>query len=293
MDSVKTYQKVDSSENNVSFGISRMEDIFEKRKGVVDEPHRHDFYTVLIVKQAKGVHKIDFHSYELGSNQVFFVSPGQVHQVMEERKSIGFSMVFSSQFLIENSIQLSFIDNLNLFQNYGETPPLEPDTQDFEKIVSFTNEIYSLHNSDSEMKELSIGSFLKLLLIACNNSCSLEISNFQIEESNHRIIIEFKQFVDKHYKKEHSTSFYAEKMNLSSDYLNRVIKSKIGKTTKEYIQSRIIIEAKRLLFFSTLSNKEIGYELGFTEPSNFSAFFKKTTGFSPSIFKKNEHIGFS
>ncbi len=293
MDSVKTYQTVDSSNTNISFGISKMEEIYEKRGGKVDEPHRHDFYTVLIIKKAKGTHKIDFHSYNLGENQVFFVSPGQVHQVMEETKSIGFSMVFSSQFLIENSIHLSFIDNLNLFQNYGETPPLQPDEENFKKIDNFAHEIFALHNSNSPMKELSIGAFLKLFLIACNNSCSLDVSNFQIEETHNRILLEFKKSVNQHYKTQHSTSFYADKMNLSSDYLNRVIKSKIGKTTKDYIQSRIIIEAKRLLYFSDMSNKEIGYELGFSEPSNFSAFFKKTTGLSPSIFKKNENIGFS
>ncbi|MBL4708824.1 MAG: helix-turn-helix domain-containing protein, partial [Flavobacteriales bacterium] len=57
---------------------------------------------------------------------------------------------------------------------------------------------------------------------------------------------------------------------------------------KEYIQSRIITEAKRLLYFSKLSNKQIGYELGFGEPANFSAFFKKCTGFSPSNFLQKE-----
>ncbi|MEN8958192.1 MAG: helix-turn-helix domain-containing protein [Flavobacteriales bacterium] len=64
----------------------------------------------------------------------------------------------------------------------------------------------------------------------------------------------------------------------------------MGKTAKDYIQARIITEAKRLLYFTNLSNKEIGYELGFNEPANFSAFFKKNTEVSPSKFKKTELI---
>ena len=68
------------------------------------------------------------------------------------------------------------------------------------------------------------------------------------------------------------------------------MKSKIGKTAKDYIQARIITEAKRLLYFTGISNKEIGYELGFNEPANFSAFFKKNTQLLPSNFKKIEIV---
>ena len=94
--------------------------------------------------------------------------------------------------------------------------------------------------------------------------------------------------VVKDYKKEHSTSYYANALYITPDHLNRTFKSKTGTTAKDYIQSRIITEAKRLLYFSDLANKEIAYELGFNEPGNFSAFFKKHTQLSPSNFKKNE-----
>ena len=113
--SVKTYHKIDSKHDHSSFGISKMEDIFTTRNGKVDEPHRHNYYTVLIINEAHGVHKIDFNSYNLSKNQIFFVAPGQVHQVTETQQSIGYVMTFSNQFLIQNSISLSFIESLNLF----------------------------------------------------------------------------------------------------------------------------------------------------------------------------------
>ena len=126
MESVKIYQEVYSEEGDVSFGIFRMEDIYEEQNGEPDEPHRHSYYTVLIVNRGKGLHKIDFNTYDLQNRQVFFVAPGQVHQVIEKEKPIGFAMTFSNQFLVENFIPLSFIDSLNLFQNYGQSPPLTP-----------------------------------------------------------------------------------------------------------------------------------------------------------------------
>ena len=288
MNIVKTYQNVNNKIDSISFGISKMEEIYTKRNGRVDEPHRHNYYTVLIVNKAKGQHKIDFNSYELSNKQIFFVAPGQVHQVIEEEQSFGFAMTFSNQFLIENSIQLSFIESLNLFQNYGQNPPLIPSENQFEAIEGFSNQIFTLFNSDANMKFLSIGAFLKLLLIECNNICSINPIESELDSSGDNLIRLFKNEVEKNYKKEHSTTFYANKLFITPDHLNRTFKAKIGKTAKDYIQARIITEAKRLLYFTDLSNKEIGFELGFNEPANFSAFFKKQTQVSPSNFKKTE-----
>ena len=288
METLKTYHSVNSKNEKASFSISKMEDIYAKRNGKIDAPHRHDFFTVLIIAKAQGQHKIDFNTYELGVQQVFFVSPVHVHQVIEETCSKGFVMTFSTEFLIENGINLSFIESLNLFQEYGQNPPLSPNDIQFKKIEVFANEVYQLYNSNNKMKDLSIGAYLKLLLIECNNVCSIVPVDMNADVSENRILRAFKNRVNTDYKTEHSTSYYAEKLNITPDHLNRTIKSTIGKTAKEYIQSRIITEAKRLLYFSELSTKEIGFELGFNEPANFSAFFKKLTSFSPSTFQKNE-----
>ena len=288
MNSVKTYQKVNTEKEDVSFAISKMEDIYTKRKGEIDEPHRHNYYTVLIINKAKGLHKIDFNTYNLSNQQIFFVAPGQVHQVIETEKSFGYVMTFSNQFLIENSIRLSFIDSLNLFQNYGQSPPLMPSKEKFDAIEHFTDQIFNLFNSEAHMKFLSIGAFLKLLLIECNNICAINPIESDVDTSGDNLIRAFKKGVEDNYKKEHSTTYYANELYITPDHLNRTIKAKIGKTAKEYIQARIITEAKRLLYFTDLTNKEIGYDLGFNEPANFSAFFKKHTQLSPSIFKKKE-----
>lgn len=289
MNSLKTYNKVNSEKDVISFGISKMEGVYVKRNGQSDDPHRHNYYTVLIIKQAKGFHKIDFNSYELSDQQIFFVAPGQVHQIIETEKPIGFAMTFSNQFMIENSIPLAFISSLNLFQIYGQTPPLLPNKKQFDIIEHFSNTIFDLFTSNAQMKNLSIGAYLKLLLIECNNICSMNPIETDIDSSGDNLIREFKELVDTNFRKEHSTSFYANLIHITSDHLTRTVKNKIGKTAKEYIQSRIITEAKRLLYFTELSNKEIGYELGFNEPANFSAFFKKHTQLSPSNFKKREN----
>ena len=73
-----------------------------------------------------------------------------------------------------------------------------------------------------------------------------------IDSSEDNLIRKFKALVDTNFRKERSTSYYANELHITPDHLNRTIKNKIGKTAKEYIQSRIIIEAKRLLLFYRL-----------------------------------------
>ncbi|QFZ54451.1 helix-turn-helix domain-containing protein [Oceanihabitans sp. IOP_32] len=288
MNSVKTYHKAHSETENMSFGISKMEAVYAKRQGRVDEPHRHHYYTVLIIKKAKGLHKIDFNAYNLANHQIIFVGPGQVHQVIETEPSFGYAMTFSNQFLSENAVPLSFINSLSLFQNYDQSPPLQPNKTQFETIENFAENIFKLFKSDDKMKYLSIGAFLKLLLIECNKICAVNPIESDVDTTGNNLIRTFKAAVEKHYHKEHSTTFYAHKLFITPDHLNRTFKAKIGKTAKEYIQARIITEAKRLLYFTDLTNKEIAYQLGFNEPGNFSAFFKKHTKLSPSKFKKEE-----
>ena len=264
-----------------------MEEIYEKHAGKPDEPHRHDFYTILFIKSARGKHIIDFHEFELGYSQAFFISPGQVHQLLEEEKSIGYSMVFSTQFLAENNIPLSFIEDLNLFNDYGMRPPLEIKSEDMSKLEYHCEEMLKFYGSSDKFRMQALGSQLRLFLIYCNSICSIPIDHTQNQEAANSIFKRCKSLVEEYFKREHSTSWYAAELAITPDHLNKAIRSLIGKTAKEYIQSRIIIAAKRLLYFTDLSNKEVGYELGFKEAANFSAFFKKCTGRSPSDFKKD------
>jgi AraC family transcriptional regulator, transcriptional activator of pobA len=285
MELIKTYKHVHHTETEVNFRISRMEDIWDERKGAPDEPHRHDFYTILLVKKANAVHYIDFNKYEMTEKQVFFVSPGQVHQIVEQEKSFGYVFMFSCEFLIRNYIALNFIDDVNLFNDFGSTPPLPVNNPEADKLSGYCEQMLEIYQSSIQFSDQALGSYLQLFLIQCNNLCTLSENNTQIREAGNTILRKFKQLVDENYAKWHNTTEYANALFVSPDHLNRVVKVLIGKTAKEFIQSRIIVAAKRLLYFSEQSLKEIAYELGFTEPANFSAFFKNITGIAPSEFR--------
>lgn len=286
MELIKKYSHTHPENEALSFNIKRMEDVYDITQGRPDEAHRHDYYIILLVKQASGKHIIDFNEFELSKNQMYFLSPGQVHQIIENEKSYGHILTFSSQFLIENGIEKCFIDDLYIFNDYGMNPPLQLTDIEFEKFSLIAEEVYEFEVTNRKFKYQAIGALLKLLLIQSNNVCSLsEDSNTQNTQASVSLLRTFKELLETNFESWHMVSQYAEELHITPDYLNASLKSLTGTGAKEHIQNRILIAAKRLLKFSDLNTKEISYQLGFSDPANFSIFFKKHTGISPSKFE--------
>ena len=133
----------------------------------------------------------------------------------------------------------------------------------------------------------TIGAYLKLFLIECNGHCSLfPGTNTQTIEVEKTIVKSFKTIVEKNYIRSHQVKYYADSLNVTPNYLNEVIKSSINVSAKDFIQNRLILEAKRMILFTEKSGKEIGFDLGFDDPSHFSKFFKSNTGQSLQDFKE-------
>ena len=285
-EAIKTYSSVNRSDSSVHFGISRMEDVYDKHGGEPDTPHRHNFYTVLVVKSGNGEHRIDFNSYNLGPNQLFFLAPGQVHQLISTDRPTGYSIVFSTDFLIQSNIRLDFVNDVNLFNDYGQSPPLRFEQERFNEVVSLCEQLLQTYDKSISYKWDALGALLKLLLIQSHNVCTRS-ENFDHDESGNQLLRKFKALIEQHYNEWHQTSVYANALSVTPDHLNRVVKQLSGNNAKSFIQSRILTAAKRHLYFSELSNKEIAYSLGFEEPAYFSTFFKKCTDLSPSDFRES------
>ena len=80
---------------------------------------------------------------------------------------------------------------------------------------------------------------------------------------------------------------YCEKLFVTEKRLNKATTQILGKTPKQMIDERLLLEAKRLLVHETHTIKEIAYELGFDEPTNFIKYFRKHTQKSPTEFREN------
>lgn len=271
-----------------NFYLERMEVIYEAAQGKADVPHRHDYYTVLFVGEAKGNHIIDYKTYSFQGLEVFFVAPGQVHQVALTERPAGWAFTFSKDFLAANNIPESFISNINLFKAFGETPSLKLDQETYNMLHRVIEDMEHCLPRELTYRDRALGALLQLFLIYCNNS--KQFNQEQIDEENAGVCIlrDFKQLIEEKYSSWHKVNDYASEIHITPKHLSQTIKNITGKSAKEFIQDRLLLEAKRLLLHTDMSVKEVGYALGFEEPLHFSGFFKKRGKISPSKFRKDK-----
>ena len=99
------------------------------------------------------------------------------------------------------------------------------------------------------------------------------------------IIIRFSDLVENNFREQRSVKFYADQLNMHPNYLNSLVKKDTGKTAKESIQNRLLVEIKYLLHTTNLSIKEISGNMGFKDPNYFTSFFTRLEKVSPGNYR--------
>lgn len=96
----------------------------------------------------------------------------------------------------------------------------------------------------------------------------------------------FRVLVEENFKHHWSIERYAHELGLSQARLNRLCRSTRGRTALGLVQDRLVLEAQRLLVYTSATAAMVAYELGFQDPAYFSRFFKRQTGLAPGQYRK-------
>jgi len=267
-----------------------MEDIYRASKGASDVPHRHDYYTILLILEADGRHVLDYNNYNLGPRQLHFVKPGQVHQIVLNRTPSGYVITFSREFLAVNNISETHISDLSLFKAFSDARPLNLDVESTSRLVSVVEQMQQIINAKMLNGDAGLAALLQLFFVYCSNEPTIDPEQMDEENTAICMLRDFKQLVESHYKDWHKVQNYSGHLHITPKHLSTTVKKQTGQTAKALIQDRILLEAKRLLLFTELSIKEVAYGLGFSEPFHFSSFFKKQEGLSPKTFRERKGL---
>ncbi len=270
----------------VPFRYRTMEEIERSKPSIREQPHRHDYFVVIYVEQAEGSHQVDFKSMLLEDHTVYFISPEQIHHLEVHSMPLGHVLLFTPDFLQQHSVSPQVLFDMNLFFNCDEAPPVFIPEKNREEIKSLVQRIKEEHAFQSSQWEEVVGALLKVLFIWLQRIKRERFETNQPWESRKsQIVRQFKKDLEVFYKKKHKVGDYADLQNLSSVYLNEVVKGETGQSAKEYIQNRIVLEAKRLALYSDWSMKQIAWELGFEDSAHFSRLFKKCQGLTFTQFR--------
>lgn len=147
----------------------------------------------------------------------------------------------------------------------------------------FIEEFHTTDNNQTEMLHL----LLKRLLILTTRVAKEHYQEEKLfEEERFNLMRQFSILVNQHFKSEHQVQFYAQQLHKTPKNLARIFNGFNCSSLSTVIQNRLATEAKDFLSGTSLSVKEIAFELGFKDASHFSRFFKKATHLKPSDFRK-------
>lgn len=254
-----------------SFGIQDLHALLAG-KDMVQELHRHDFYYVLALKKGGGHHEIDFTLYSIDNNAVFFMRPGQVHQLTLKAGSTGYMMQFSKEFY-------ALHDSALLRANH-----YSPDAGRCQKLLTILSNIFQEDTDKQEQYSEVIRANMRIFFIELtrqHNPAPATNTHLYIQEQ----LETFLALVETHILKHKQVAEYADMLHLSTYQLNAITKATLGKTCSEIINEYILLEAKRYLLATASQINQIADHLGYEDVSYFIRFFKKHTGHSPEAFR--------
>lgn len=244
---------------------------------------RNRFYGIYMFKEASGSVVIDNQLYELGKNRLLFLNYNQVYYFNLPSEPQGYAILFTKSFynhiytgnkLIRSDTALTDLPTITEMDSFF--------TKEFlESFQNIKKEYSARRMYDKEI----ICMQLKIFILQFIRASSLQ--NEQPTPADHKkeIVEKFSELVNQFYKELKTTAPYAEKLNLTPNYLNTLVKDQLAISAGHYIRNRVILEAERLLLHTTLSVTEISYELGFTDNSHFGKYFKSSNAISPNQYR--------
>ncbi|MDQ1857547.1 AraC family transcriptional regulator [Chryseobacterium sp. WLY505] len=235
---------------------------------------------------------VDFTHYKTKKPSLFFLT--NQHLTLQKGKDESILLFYNRDFYcIQIHDKEVACDGL-LFHNVFEIPFVELDNSETSLIKSlFRNIQDELEWKDSSAEEM-IRTYVKQIIIRATRKWkkqNLDNDTLRIPGSELDIFRDFSRHLEIHFREKHNVAEYAELLHIAPKTLTHKFKNLNLDSPNQFIINRILLEAKRLLFYTDKPVKEIAYDLGYEDPAYFNRLFTNKTGSTPANFKKNYSTG--
>ncbi|MCF0055563.1 AraC family transcriptional regulator [Dyadobacter sp. CY356] len=262
--------------------LRALEKVSENSLEDAEQSHRHDRHSFFLLESGIVSIEIDFQKYDIQPSSVIYMHPNQVHRMLAFEHVTVYSCAINNENLNP--------EYLKLLETISPAKPILLDTETFSVISQAASFAMKL----SERKNEKLYHFL--LKDSCNTLVALIISQYLHQSGSsdklsrfETVTKGFKELLEREFINIKKPAEYAQNLNISTPYLNECVKNTTGHSVSYHIQERIILEAKRLLFHSNKSVKEIATELGYDDYPYFTRLFTKVTGMTAVTFRNKNH----
>jgi len=297
----KTYEVLglptDLIDPDTEFTIHNLRDVHDKLP-YKSSVYRTNYFSFVFVKDGVGRYTTDDLAFDTKPGTIYFTNPGHYKSFEWQRLNEVYLVTLSESFLKENV-------HPEIFEEFpfllAETvSPRTLNNTDFAEFEHLYQQIHKESLAKSPYKNRIIGNLFVVVLLKVKEYFWADYNPIYEGNRSSQIVKQFKNTLEKHYREladgKTQTLFqvqdYARLQNLHPNYLNNVIKTKTGRSVSTWISDKTIAEAKSLLKNSSISVKEIAFQLGFSEAAHFSNYFKKYTQQTPVTWRKENTTDF-
>lgn len=284
---VKGDQRLDEyfREKPEAFLITRLEET-TPLMNLPTEPHRRDVHEFVFVTKGSVRRSADLNEIEIRKGDIHLTLANQINSVEFLSEGLnGFYCHFSLDTMIRLYQKEHMVNELEMLSTYMQTQPVHLNKRRLEAVTMIFERLIDEYQHTNDMS--LINAYLVTLCYEIKNAI---VGSVRIDQKSKAFekTAGFKQLIVKHIHEDRSIGFYARKLGITPNHLNKVVKQTTGKQASYLIAEMLVLEAKVLLKHSSLSVSEIGFRLGFVDQSYFSRFFKLHCGLTPREYQSAE-----
>lgn len=241
------------------------------------------------VQTGNGHHTIDNTLLKITPNTFYLIAKGQVHHFIEGYDLVGYLVRFTDDFLLESATSTAWNYRVALFNHVSvhHTLPIG-EAGDGEYELLFSLMMAEQERQEAYGKADLLRHLLSALLLKLERLRRLWAEALVAEDDGGQtaVLHAFFQLLEANYHQTHHVGDYAAELSITPRQLSRTLQQLLGKSAKQLIEDRLMLEAKRYLMHTNYSVKETAYRLGYKDPSYFSKVFKRATGVVPQDYRE-------
>jgi AraC-like DNA-binding protein len=238
------------------------------------------FHELIAVRGGTLRCSLDFSAHELTAGDWLWVRPGQVHQYDSDLAAAdGVLVLFTRGFLTPATVEAARVD-----QPVWRAPltPTDADATALDGVLDLLRSEYRrAADLPLEVQIDVVRHLLSVLVLRLAHAQGARATTVSGNEAFRR----FQRAVERDFTRTHQVEDYAHTLGYSVRTLTRATRSAVGTGAKAFIDDRVLLEARRLLWHTDLPTAAIGDRLGFPDPTVFTRFFRRRTHETPAAFR--------
>jgi AraC family transcriptional activator of pobA len=246
-------------------------------------PHRHNYQEIIFIEDGEADHTIDGEQYSISAPFILLIAQGKMHSFNPKAGAKLWGLRFTNGFL-----QLQDVSLFSQYMRLSKVPVLTPGiTAKFTALLQMMMDEFRAGKPNRAYLQHLTSAYLSLVKEEKkNNLLDSEPGN----SPNCSLFNRFLQLLEENFAGHKSVEYYAEQLNITPKKLQEICRELFGETPSQIIAGRVMLEARRLLLYTSRNIQEISFALGHEDHSYFTKVFRKNEGITPTRFRELNRV---